>query len=118
MSRPSSARKQLVWQRDKMRCFYCFKRCTERNVTVDHKTPQHLGGDNSMENLVTCCWSCNQKKAVREHKPVFVYNRVDNLLVMRYDKKVKDKKQYEKTNTETDQGSIPANPEPEREKEC
>jgi len=77
MGRPSSARKQLVWQRDKMRCAYCFKRCTERNVTVDHKIPQHLGGDNSMENLVTACKPCNQRKGIREEKRSYIYN-VDN----------------------------------------
>ena len=88
MARPSRSRKLLVWERDKMRCAYCFKRCTEKNVTVDHKTPQYLGGDNSMENLVTACRPCNLKKGRREENKTYVYKKVDNLLVIGYDKKV------------------------------
>ncbi len=73
MTRPSKNRKKEVWARDKMMCGYCFKKCTERNMTVDHKIPQHMGGDNSMKNLVTACRSCNQKKGIREDKASFIY---------------------------------------------
>ena len=34
----------------------------QKMATLDHKTPLTKGGDNSKENLVTCCKSCNSKK--------------------------------------------------------
>lgn len=53
--------KRRVWIRDKYTCHYC----GEKNLitpTVDHIIPRSLGGEWSMENLVTACQDCNKIK--------------------------------------------------------
>jgi 5-methylcytosine-specific restriction endonuclease McrA len=54
--------KNLIMKRDGYKCLYCG--ATE-NLTLDHIMPQSRGGENSWENLVTCCGSCNVKKGNR-----------------------------------------------------
>lgn len=51
-----------VFDRDGRRCVYCGSR---DNLTLDHVVPYSLGGDESMDNLVTCCRSCNSRKGAR-----------------------------------------------------
>lgn len=44
-------------------CAYCEVRYSTTNKpTLDHVTPIHLGGSHSLDNLTTCCLSCNSKK--------------------------------------------------------
>ena len=54
--------RNLIMKRDGYKCLYCG--ATE-NLTLDHIIPQSRGGENSWENLVTCCGSCNVKKGNR-----------------------------------------------------
>jgi 5-methylcytosine-specific restriction endonuclease McrA len=54
--------RNLIMKRDGYKCLYC--NSTE-NLTLDHIIPQSRGGDDSWENLVTCCGSCNVKKRNR-----------------------------------------------------
>jgi hypothetical protein len=50
-----------VFKRDDFTCVYCGKR--DRNdCTIDHVLPQSRGGQDSFENCVTACFSCNQEK--------------------------------------------------------
>jgi len=51
--------RNLIMKRDGYRCLYC--NATE-NLTLDHILPSSRGGDDSWENLATCCGSCNVKK--------------------------------------------------------
>jgi 5-methylcytosine-specific restriction endonuclease McrA len=51
--------KQNVYKRDGFKCVYCG---SGANLTLDHVIPRSRGGDNSWENLVTCCRRCNAKK--------------------------------------------------------
>ena len=52
-----------VYQRDRWTCVYCgfdgrsFDSWMQ--LTLDHIFPQHQGGDNTPNNLVSCCTSCN-----------------------------------------------------------
>lgn len=55
-SKPS---RNMVHKRDGYRCSYCG---CEKNLTIDHIIPSSRGGDNSWENLTSCCISCNTKK--------------------------------------------------------
>lgn len=48
-----------IYQRDNYSCVYCG---TQRKLTIDHVIPKSRGGDNSWENMVTCCFDCNSKK--------------------------------------------------------
>jgi 5-methylcytosine-specific restriction endonuclease McrA len=51
-----------VFTRDLFRCVYCH---SSEKLTLDHIIPKSRGGGHSVENLVTCCASCNSKKGAR-----------------------------------------------------
>lgn len=63
--RNSATRKSKILLRDKHRCGYCNRRCTNSNATLDHIIPKSKGGQNIPGNLVTCCQRCNQYKGNR-----------------------------------------------------
>lgn len=44
------------------KCFYCGKELTFDTATRDHLVPKTAGGKNKIENLVLCCYVCNQMK--------------------------------------------------------
>ena len=48
-----------VFLRDNYICQYCRK---SNNLTIDHVIPTSRGGEDSWENVVTCCVRCNNKK--------------------------------------------------------
>ncbi len=62
-------------ERDHYRCQYCNVVVARRSnpdkirkvneFTRDHVTPVCMGGKSTWENLVTCCFKCNNKKAGR-----------------------------------------------------
>lgn len=65
-----------ILKRDLFKCIYCG---SKNELTIDHVIPKSRGGNNSWENLVTCCYRCNKYKGqktpeevnfVMEHKPV------------------------------------------------
>ncbi len=56
-----------IYERDEYKCHYCAKQLTRFTATLDHITPVAEGGDNSYENLITACLSCNSRK---NKKPV------------------------------------------------
>jgi len=52
-----------VFRRDDFRCRYCGRGINQGVLLeVDHVVPQSRGGDDSMDNLVTACWQCNNGK--------------------------------------------------------
>jgi 5-methylcytosine-specific restriction endonuclease McrA len=57
----------FLFARDRYRCQYCNRhRASLRNrefLTRDHIVPISAGGDNSWQNVVTACSTCNNKKA-------------------------------------------------------
>ncbi len=48
-----------VYRRDGHKCQYCG---STRSLTLDHVLPKSKGGEDTWENLVTCCFPCNIKK--------------------------------------------------------
>ncbi|MGH9377893.1 MAG: HNH endonuclease [Terriglobia bacterium] len=56
-----------VYERDGYKCRYCEKQLTRFTATLDHVLAVAEGGDNSFDNLVTACLSCNSQK---HHRPV------------------------------------------------
>lgn len=54
-----------IYERDDYLCKYCDKQLTRFTATLDHITPVSEGGDNTKDNLVTACLSCNSKKNSR-----------------------------------------------------
>jgi 5-methylcytosine-specific restriction endonuclease McrA len=49
-----------VFRRDNYTCQYCGRRTGD--LTVDHVTPKHLGGEHSWTNVVAACPACNHRK--------------------------------------------------------
>ena len=49
----------LILRRDNFECQYC---SADRDLTIDHVLPQSRGGEDTWENLVACCYSCNNAK--------------------------------------------------------
>ncbi|AEC53151.1 HNH endonuclease [Synechococcus phage S-CRM01] len=49
----------LIYKRDDYTCGYCG---AKEGLTLDHIIPQSKGGQDTWENLVTCCLKCNLKK--------------------------------------------------------
>lgn len=51
-----------VWLRDEGKCQYCTKKVPFKCFTLDHVNPKSSGGLTAWDNVVTCCYECNQKK--------------------------------------------------------
>jgi hypothetical protein len=56
---------RFVVIRDQHQCQYCGKRPNQRELNLDHVIPRSRGGQDSWENLVVSCRSCNLKKGRR-----------------------------------------------------
>jgi len=54
-----SPTKKAIFRRDNGLCGYCGNKAD----TVDHIMPRSRGGKHTWENVVSCCLTCNQKKA-------------------------------------------------------
>jgi 5-methylcytosine-specific restriction endonuclease McrA len=72
-----------IFKRDNWQCYYCEEKVNRNNATLDHIKPLSKGGNNSKENLVTCCLECNAIKSGRT--PM----EPDALLLKRYKEKLK-----------------------------
>ena len=49
----------MIYKRDGHKCQYCG---STKNLTIDHIIPRSRGGEDTWENLVVACSSCNTKK--------------------------------------------------------
>ena len=54
-----------VYTRDGFRCQYCGERKEMRDLNYDHVVPRMRGGKTVWENIVTCCYACNDRKGSR-----------------------------------------------------
>lgn len=54
--------KESLYYRDHAVCQYCNVPLTIASLTVDHVTPQCMGGKTTWTNVVAACQSCNAKK--------------------------------------------------------
>jgi 5-methylcytosine-specific restriction endonuclease McrA len=52
-----------VFRRDNYTCQYCGKHTIE--LTIDHVSPRHLGGQHVWNNVVAACSACNHRKGAR-----------------------------------------------------
>lgn len=55
-----------LFERDAYKCYKCGKQLTRFDATLDHLIPVSKGGDNSFDNLSTCCLGCNSKRRNRD----------------------------------------------------
>ena len=51
--------------RDRNTCQFCGSAFPAAELTLDHVMPRSRGGRSSWENLVACCYSCNNNKGDR-----------------------------------------------------
>ena len=51
--------RSLIYQRDDHTCQYCG---SQKRLTIDHVVPKSRGGQDTWENMVVACSSCNIKK--------------------------------------------------------
>jgi len=51
--------------RDRNICQFCGKLFPASDLTLDHVVPRSRGGRSSWENLVACCYQCNNRKGDR-----------------------------------------------------
>ena len=51
--------------RDRYTCQFCAKQFSSSELTLDHVLPRSRGGPTSWENLVACCYQCNNRKGDR-----------------------------------------------------
>jgi len=54
-----------VFTRDGWKCCYCGGRFSMKGLNYDHVVPRRQGGKTVWENIVSCCYGCNGKKAGR-----------------------------------------------------
>lgn len=95
----SSSEAKRMW-RDKIReewdnkCAYCE---SENNLTIDHIIPQSKGGMDVTENVVCCCYSCNQSKGHRSWEEW--YSSQDFFDFKKYEKILKWIKDHNRSST-------------------
>ena len=51
--------------RDRNTCQFCARVFPTSELTLDHVMPRSRGGRSSWENLVACCYTCNNRKGDR-----------------------------------------------------
>jgi 5-methylcytosine-specific restriction endonuclease McrA len=51
--------------RDRNTCQFCGKLFPASELTLDHVMPRSRGGRSTWENLVACCYTCNNRKGDR-----------------------------------------------------
>jgi len=61
-------KRRELFERDKWICQYCGEKVNQQNITLDHFIPQSKGGDNSKNNLKTCCLVCNGIKSGKTYE--------------------------------------------------
>ena len=60
-----SVSRKGIMLRDGFTCQYCEARLPGAELTLDHVTPRSRGGRSVWENLVACCFPCNNRKGNR-----------------------------------------------------
>jgi 5-methylcytosine-specific restriction endonuclease McrA len=64
-AKPVKFSRANIYARDNHRCQYCGVKCPLHELTYDHVVPRSKGGRTSWENITTCCYACNARKANR-----------------------------------------------------
>lgn len=59
----SDEERKIIYNKSSGRCELCGQRLLFEEMTLDHIMPLSMGGEDSMENLQTACYACNQFKS-------------------------------------------------------
>jgi hypothetical protein len=57
--------KDAILRKTNRKCRYCGLRLTVETMTKDHMLPSSRGGKDGYNNVVACCFPCNQLKGAR-----------------------------------------------------
>lgn len=57
--------RQTVFERDNFKCGYCNMKFLRNKLTIDHIIPKSRGGLTTWKNVITSCFTCNNKKGDR-----------------------------------------------------
>jgi 5-methylcytosine-specific restriction endonuclease McrA len=57
--------RKSIMLRDRYTCQYCNGAFETKKLTLDHVIPRSRSGGSTWENLVACCYTCNNRKADR-----------------------------------------------------
>ena len=60
--------KDVLELRKETKCFYCGCELNDSNRTIDHFIPLSRGGSNTRDNMVACCFGCNNKKGTKTYE--------------------------------------------------
>jgi len=61
-----SVSRKGILLRDGFTCQYCQKKLPAGDLTLDHVVPRPRGGMSTWENLVACCFGCNNRSTPQE----------------------------------------------------
>ncbi len=83
--------RKSLFLRDRFTCQYCHGAFIPKQLTLDHVIPRSRGGANTWQNLVACCFPCNNRKGDRtpdeagmplSHKPAQIGIHAKHRLMM------------------------------------
>lgn len=60
-----SVSRKGILLRDQSTCQYCRRALPAKELTLDHVIPRSRTGESTWENLVACCFACNNRKGNR-----------------------------------------------------
>lgn len=61
-------------------CGYCGEYLFEKDITFDHKVPLSRGGENTIENVLVACKSCNSLKGTKTFDEFIIHRELNYLL--------------------------------------
>ena len=88
-SGPVPYSKRNIFLRDKGKCGYCGIHLSFREATFDHIIPiskwnRKNGSPSNWQNMVTCCFSCNQRKADRTPEEANMKLNISTVKIPKY----------------------------------
>lgn len=55
---------KLIFDSIGEQCIYCKEVINANNISLDHETPLHRGGNRKLKNLYIVCLRCNKRKGI------------------------------------------------------
>jgi 5-methylcytosine-specific restriction protein A len=72
--------KKTQWWKQKLQaglCYYCEKKFTPAELSMDHKVPIGRGGQSTKSNCVVACKDCNSKKQAQTSAELLMNQETD-----------------------------------------
>ena len=80
--------RQALWKRYNGHCAYCGTEIAYKDMQVDHVKPKIWGGDDSPDNLMPSCRSCNHYKRAHQIETYRIlietlHRRIEDIYIVR-----------------------------------